>query len=51
MNQKMSKPWKCECGEWNWAKAAYCEKCNKPKKGGFINPSFNDILVKLKETM
>lgn len=46
----MKKPWKCECGEWNWAKVDYCEKCNKPKKDELVNPSFANILAKLKET-
>jgi hypothetical protein len=46
----MKKPWKCECGEWNWAKAVYCEKCNRPKRNELVHPSFTDILAKLKET-
>lgn len=45
----MKKPWKCECGEWNWSKNAYCEKCSKPRKRDMVNPSFTDILAKLKE--
>jgi hypothetical protein len=46
----MRKPWKCKCGEWNWAKTIYCEKCSEPKNTEIIDSVPDDILSKLKET-